>query len=483
MPPISYPGCLFFEGASKLIHENSASEVSWMDVFTQVKLVLYFLDHFKYKNFQLNNQMLSFVFRHSNLETLNMLSELERQISYVQVFTDKQPLTPVNTEDQYKVDSTFSMPKLLYSSSVLLIGTNTRYEGYVINLALRQRFLKGNFNIFNIGPDLSLTVPSHNVGSTISTLKSVTEGTSPFCQALSKALLPVILINTEFFKRPGANRLLDLLEALKPKISQHSPTSVMSDSISLTGANYLKPFRGFTHQNFANSLAIYCVNCDIEVNKSFSKILNLKQLGFKNSNFTSANESKLIFDQSLKYKNEFENLLALNYDKYSYLHLPVKSSFEENSSYITALGVSRKSVKILNSQFGAKSNWLLLRYLSSMIKNCFYLTNKKDYHVITNNPSNQSLQNSYRCFLYQATSSITSLSHHLDTKPSVIFNNKTLSRDAGRFKTFLLQLKCSKIKYWLDDFFIGGDRDCLSASSKTLISSSKLIRAATTNFF
>ena len=314
-PWITDRGRLFFEGASKLIHENSASEVSWMDVFTQVKLVLYFLDHFKYKNFQLNNQMLSFVFRHSNLETLNMLSELERQISYVQVFTDKQPLTPVNTEDQYKVDSTFSMPKLLYSSSVLLIGTNTRYEGYVINLALRQRFLKGNFNIFNIGPDLSLTVPSHNVGSTISTLKSVTEGTSPFCQALSKALLPVILINTEFFKRPGANRLLDLLEALKPKISQHSPTSVMSDSISLTGANYLKPFRGFTHQNFANSLAIYCVNCDIEVNKSFSKILNLKQLGFKNSNFTSANESKLIFDQSLKYKNEFENLLALNYDK------------------------------------------------------------------------------------------------------------------------------------------------------------------------
>lgn len=482
-PWITDRGRLFFEGAFKTMSESSERVVSWTDVFNQVKSVLYFLDHFKYKNFQPNNKALSFVFRHSSLETINVLSELERQISCIQVYTEKPFLGQVNMERNYQVDSTFSMPKLIYSSSVLLIGTNTRYEGYLVNLALRQRFLKGNFNVFNIGPDLALTLPSRNIGSTITALKSMTEGTSPFCQSFSKALLPMILINTEFFKRPGANRLVQLLETLKPKINQHSPTSVMSDSISLTGANSLRAFRGFTPRNFTDSLAVYCVNCDIDANKSFHRFLNLKQLSLRNLNFKAVDEPKLIFDQSLKYNNEFENALALNHDKYSYLHLPTKSTFEENATYITSRGVNKKSVKVLNSQFGTKSNWLLLRYLSSMIKNGFYFTNKKDSHIVTDKFSNPTSQNNYSCFIYQATPSITSLSCYLDVEPFPVFNNDGLSASISRFKPLSSEFKCSKIKYWLDDFFIGGGRDCFSSSSKTLIISSKSIRALTTNFF
>ena len=483
-PWISDRGRLFFEGASKVTNDSSKHKVSWVNIFNQVQSVLYFLDHFKYKNFQLNNQTLSFVFRHSNVETINMLSTLERQISCIRVFAEKPFLGKVNLESDYQVDSAFSMPKLIYSSSILLIGTNTRYEGYLVNLALRQRFLKGNFNIFNIGPDLALTLPSRNVGSTITALKSMVEGTSPFCQSLGKALLPMILINTEFFKRSGASRLTQLLETLKPKINQHSPTSVMSDSISLTGASSLKNFKGFTPRNFADSLAIYCVNCDIDASKNFTKLLSLKQLGLTKFNLEVDNESKLVFDQSLKRNNEFENVLASSYDRHLYLHLPSKSVFEENSTYVTALGVNKKSVKVLNSQFGTKSNWLLLRYLSSTIKNSFYFANKKDLNMITDNLSNQSSQNSYSHFFYQATPSLTSLSCYLDVKPFTMSNNnKALIANFNRFKSLPFQLKRSKIKYWLDDFFIGGGRDCLSTSSKTLISSSKSIRVATTNFF
>ena len=104
--------------------------------------------------------------------------------------------------------------------------------------------------------------------------------------------------------------------------------------------------------------------------------------------------------------------------------------------------------------------------------------------MITDNLSNQSSQNSYSHFFYQATPSLTSLSCYLDVKPFTMSNNnKALIANFNRFKSLPFQLKRSKIKYWLDDFFIGGGRDCLSTSSKTLISSSKSIRVATTNFF
>jgi NADH dehydrogenase/NADH:ubiquinone oxidoreductase subunit G len=42
----------------------------------------------------------------------------------------------------------------------LLISNNPRYEGYHLNLKLRQRFLKGNFKCLTIGSSIDLTFPS-----------------------------------------------------------------------------------------------------------------------------------------------------------------------------------------------------------------------------------------------------------------------------------------------------------------------------------
>ena len=482
-PWITDRGRLFFEGASNIEINNKFSE-SWMNVLSEIQSMIYFLDHFKYKSPKLNSSFLSFVFQHSNIETIILLSQIENKTSIFQVFSGSCLSKNVNNEESFQVDSSFNLPQLAQSSTALLVNTNTRYEGYIVNLTLRQRFLKGNFNLFNIGPDLSLTIPTTNIGSTTKTLVSLSEGTSPFCQSFIKSTLPTVIVNTEFFKAMSPSSVSNLLSTLKRSCNSLYPVSVMSDSITKAGPNYHKPIKALTDKHFSDSATIYSVNCDLSSHSIFNKFLGLKQLNISSNKTVSNRKTELtIFNQSSYKNSHFESLLHSNYENYSYFHLPTKNVFEENSTYLNSLGSFKKVMKVLNSKFGAKSNWLMLRYLSSTLDQTSYFSNKKDYHIISNSLSNQRSQGNQYCFMYRATPSLTNFASYLDIKSmpflSSVFNTKKLKM----FKPTLLSFRNVKIKYWLDDFFIGGNKDYLSSNSKTLISCSKSTRILTTNFF
>ena len=483
IPWITDRGRLFFEGASNIKSNNQFSE-SWMNILSEIQAVIYFLDHFKYKSPDSNCGFLSFVFQHSNIETITLLSQIEHKTSLFQVFSGSYLSKSVNNEESFQMDSSLNLSQLAQSSTALLVNTNTRYEGYVVNLTLRQRFLKGNFNIFNIGPDLSLTIPSINVGSTAKTLISLSEGTSPFCQSFAKSTLPTVIVNKEFFKSMSSSCVSNILSTLKRSCNSLYPVSVMSDSITKAGPNYHKPIKALTYKHFSDSATIYSVNCDLSSNSIFNKFLGLKHLSIsKNKTVRSQKPELSVFNQSSSNTSYFESLLHSNYENYSYFHLPTKNVFEENSTYLNSLGSFRKVMKVLNSKFGVKSNWLMLRYLSATLDQTSYFANKKDYHIISNSLSNQRSQSNQYCFIYRATPSLTNFAPYLDIKSmpflSSAFNNKKLEM----FKPTLLSFRNLKIKYWLDDFFIGGNKDSLSSNSKTLISCSKSTRRLTTNFF
>jgi NADH-quinone oxidoreductase subunit G len=70
------------------------------------------------------------------------------------------------------------------SDLCLLVSTNIRYEGYYLNLNLRQRFLKGNFKCFILGSWIDLTFPTKFIGSNIKIFKDILEGNHSICQDL-----------------------------------------------------------------------------------------------------------------------------------------------------------------------------------------------------------------------------------------------------------------------------------------------------------
>ena len=144
---------------------------------------MYFFDHLNYR--KKNNQSFIISFENVSLEVVSMLYLLEQKCSNIKL---KKPENSINNNDfefSYQVDSSANKDKLSLSSLAILLNTNTRYEGYVLNLNMRQRFLKGNFKLLSIGSTLDITLPVSNLGSNMNILKSIGEGTHIFCQDIN----------------------------------------------------------------------------------------------------------------------------------------------------------------------------------------------------------------------------------------------------------------------------------------------------------
>lgn len=86
--------------------------------------------------------------------------------------------------------------KISTSTLCLLISTNPRYEGYYLNLNLRQRALKGNVKCLTIGSLIGLTFPVSFLGSNIDIIKTIAKGNNFICQGLKFSTNPILIYNS-----------------------------------------------------------------------------------------------------------------------------------------------------------------------------------------------------------------------------------------------------------------------------------------------
>jgi NADH dehydrogenase (ubiquinone) Fe-S protein 1 len=98
----------------------------------------------------------------------------------------------------------------------LLINCNTRSEGSVLNLHLRNNVQKNNLKVYSIGKTNNLTFPVKNLGLTLQTLCDIVEGRHAFCQILSESKECFIVVGVETYKIKGVD---SLLSSLKGKVN------------------------------------------------------------------------------------------------------------------------------------------------------------------------------------------------------------------------------------------------------------------------
>ena len=171
-PWLTDKGRLFFDGMFE--SSSSSKQTDWENFFQEIAELIYFMDHL---NFQKQNALsLIFAFENVSLETLNMLYLLKQSCSIIDLRKVESYKSSNDLESEYQLSTLTQKPKLQMSTLAILLNTNPRYEGYVLNLNLRQRFLKGDFKLFNIGSMLDLTFPTHNLGSNVGTVKALAEG-------------------------------------------------------------------------------------------------------------------------------------------------------------------------------------------------------------------------------------------------------------------------------------------------------------------
>lgn len=467
-PWLTDKGRLFFDG---MFEKVSDKPTDWKGFFNEIVELMYLMDHLNYQK----KNVLPFIFAFENLslETLNMLYLIKQNCSFVKLRKAENHKSLNDLECNYQLSSNIQKPRLYLSSLCFLLNINSRYEGYVLNLNLRQRFLKGGFKLFNIGSMLDLTIPTYNLGSNISILQSLGEGTHVVCQDIKNADFPIFVTNTEILKRDDAQIFIEIL---KYAGVINLVWNVLNHSISSAGIQLLSQFLPLETEDFVNFFGLYYINVSLCSTANVKKLTELRLLGIFSSQTLFQNS--IIVDQNTKLLNKFFNEKAKDKLFKNYFYLPNSLFLEDNGTYVNTHGLIKKTTKLIQFKKESKTDWQITRKFYANTQSLIFFNNKKDNNLISFASINLFHFRNYTSLQFYAVQMLSSLNFYLTRENSPIFMSPR-----SPIKQMRIKLLSTKVKNWLDDFFNNNGKDSFSYSSSVLINCSKIARISTTNFF
>ena len=471
IPWITNKGRLFFDG---MFHQDISSDnnINWSTIFSDILEYRYLNDYLNV----INSQKLSlfFVVESASIELIAMLYLLRQNCTSVDIRTLDKAISHNDFESSYQLAPSVGPEMLRKSTLGLLLNTDTRHEGYVLNLNLRQRFLKGGFKLLSIGSNLDLTFSTYTLGSNFNILKIIGEGSHVVCQDIKNAKFPLLITNLETLKRSDSKLVYDSFKYSNILSTAWGGVSVLSNNLSNSSLFTLNKFLPLSSDDLKFSSGLYFINTNLDSSSNFKKLISLKLLNL----FGSLNSrNPFVTDQNVK-KINFNAIQGLDQSS-NYAYLPSNLIFEDNETYFNTQGVVKRVTKVIHFKKNAKSNWQLIRKLNSNLKTLGSLANVKDNSLIQFNCINSFDFKNYLYFQYYGVQSLTCLGFYLLKQNS----NKSLEMFTSNFKTSKTKVLNTKVKYWMDDYFNNNGKDAFSYNSAALIKSSKILRESTTNFF
>jgi NADH dehydrogenase/NADH:ubiquinone oxidoreductase subunit G len=445
---------------------------SWLLLIKDLLKTIYIYNHCNLQSSK--NYFFTIVFENVSIEILSLLIILFKNYSFIKLRNLEKNNLNNDFESNFQLNTVSNKLKIKKSTFCLLISTNTRYESSYLNINLRQRVLKGNFQCFNIGSFLNLTYPINFIGSNIKTLKSIVEGNHLVCQNIKNSSNPILILNTNSFKRFDSKTLINLLQNLieiKTSNNNFPKLNILSSTLGETGVNNSYNFKSLTKSELETFSSLYLINVNYENSINLKRITELKLLTQLQKNSRTSH----VIDQNFFKNNNHTFFKKLNSINTKYHMLPSSMFYENENTFINTEGLIKRTNKII---FKNKNNWNLLRKIFKQLKNNIVALNKKDNKLLFFNLKKITNFKNFVFFQYQATQSLTNLNFYLTIKN----NSFTLKKSRLFFKPKISKLFNTKLKYWLDDFFIGG-KDEYSQNSLVLSNCSKILRSSNTNFF
>jgi len=293
-----------------------------------------------------------------NLEVLNLLNILTHKYSFFKLRQSEPQSLNIDLEQNYLLNSDLKDSKIATSDTCLLIGINPRYEGSKLNLKLRSRYLKGNFNVIQIGSLLNLTFSNTNITSNIKILKSLIEGNNLFCQEFVNSSNPVLISNIEIFKREDSFCLTDMLKLLIKHVNlfaqseSQNQLNILNATLNDVGFVNYANLKSLEYKDFTNSTGIYFINNSFS-SPNIKKLLSLKLLNFfKQDKFNN----KILITQNSNLDIKLIMQLRKSFKLNNHLHLPNTVLFETSGTYINTEGVINKVTRIVTPLGQTKSD-------------------------------------------------------------------------------------------------------------------------------
>ena len=476
-------GRQFFDGIFGVWNKNTDKNKSnlnnkdWSNIVESITQTLYVFEHCNTQ--QSNNNFFTLVFENLSVELLSLLNVISQKQSFIKLRRAENLKTNNDLESNSQLNITSNKVKLNTSTFCLLISNNPRYEGYYLNLTLRQRFLKGNFKCFILGSLIDITFPVSFLGSNLTILKTIAEGNNLICQELKSSKNPILIANHELLKRSDGKNCLEMLDVLKyTNVFSNSwnGLNMLSPSLCEVGTQSLNTFTPLSIRDLKHFSSLYFLNVSTNNIPNLKKITELKLLNY--SDLNKKNTSPLFLDQNdkMNHNEEFYHDLSKKEIK-KYVYLPSSMFYENEKTFINTEGLIKRTTKLVFKKT-TKSNWQILRKVFKHLHtNLVFFNNKDNNSIIFNSKKITNFRN-YINFQYQATQTLTNLNFYLNIKNE----NFVLFHNVLDFKKRRIKLKTTKFKYWLDDFFNGG-KDDYSHESLVLSNCSRVLRSKSANFF
>jgi NADH-quinone oxidoreductase chain G len=237
------------------------------------------------------------------------------------------------------------------SDLCLIVNSDIRKEGSILNIHLINRLKKGNFEVAYIGHNNDFTFPIKNLGLTNNVLLQILLGKHDFCKKLKKAKNPLIIF----------------------------------------GENTLNQKNGFLLQSKFKNLRVFN-NKNINFFNSKTGFINFLEINFNNSKLKINNDSEIyyLFNTNLKKKLKKEKKVFYIYQGHHFtedaqnsdLILPGLTFLEKSGTYINVEGFIQKNDQILNLDTEQRKDAIIFKYLYKFLLNKNQLNKKKNSFLI-----------------------------------------------------------------------------------------------------
>ncbi|HEY5047682.1 MAG TPA: NADH-quinone oxidoreductase subunit NuoG [Rhizomicrobium sp.] len=115
------------------------------------------------------------------------------------------------------------------ADSLLLIGTNLRWEAPVLNARVRKAWLYGNLKVANVGTPYDLTYPVTQLGAGASVLEEIASGKHSLLQDLKDAQRPMLILGSGALARSDGAAILKLAAKIAGDTGMIGPATPVAE--------------------------------------------------------------------------------------------------------------------------------------------------------------------------------------------------------------------------------------------------------------
>nr|YP_010990711.1 NADH dehydrogenase subunit 11 [Phytophthora meadii]WOX01666.1 NADH dehydrogenase subunit 11 [Phytophthora meadii] len=311
-------------------NENNFHKISWLDALNIINQKLITTD---------SSSIKSIIGDLTDLESLFLLKKNLNKLGISNISFEhflKNQQSKINSDLTSNFLFNNTLKSIEDSDLCLIIGSDIRKEGSILNIHLINRLKKGNFKIAYIGNKIDFTYPIKHLGLTFTTLINIILGKHSFCKDLKNAKKPLIIFGENILNQKNGFFFLEKLKNL----------SFLKNNI-----------------NFFNSKTSLINFFEINFNKSSNILKNIKLYYLFNTNLQ--NKLKISKDSFVIYQGHHFTKDAQN----SNLILPGLTFLEKNGMYINLEGFIQKNQQILNLNTEQRKDSIIYRNIYKFLLN------------------------------------------------------------------------------------------------------------------